>query len=44
LKQSAISRLEGDDNIPRLDTIFKIAVALGLKPVFVPDEESNQTN
>jgi transcriptional regulator with XRE-family HTH domain len=44
MKQSAISRLEGGANIPKLDTIFKVAVALGLKPVFVPDEENNQTN
>jgi len=44
MKQSAISRLEGGANIPKLDTIFKVAIALGLKPVFVPDEENNQTN
>jgi len=36
MKQSAIARFEGDSTMPRMDTVFKIARALGAKMTFMP--------
>jgi transcriptional regulator with XRE-family HTH domain len=36
MKQSAIARFEGDSSMPRIDTVFKIARALGAKMTFMP--------
>lgn len=38
LKQSAIARIEGMEINPRLDTIIKIAFALGFQLSFIPME------
>jgi predicted transcriptional regulator len=40
IQQSAIARLENGGTIPKLDTLFKIANALGLKIQLVIDEEA----
>jgi transcriptional regulator with XRE-family HTH domain len=37
MKQSAIARFEGGSTMPRIDTIFKVAMALGVKMMFMPD-------
>lgn len=39
LKQSAIARLEGAAAIPSSTTMFKVAIALGLKIKLVPQED-----
>jgi len=36
MKQSAIARFEGDYTMPRVDTVLKIAGALGAKMTFMP--------
>lgn len=36
MKQSAIARFEGDSTMPRIDTVLKIARALGAKLTFLP--------
>jgi transcriptional regulator with XRE-family HTH domain len=40
LKQSAIARMESGGAIPRLDTILRVALAMGLKFKLIKDEES----
>ncbi|MGP1910659.1 helix-turn-helix domain-containing protein [Metabacillus sp. JX24] len=40
LKQSAIARMESGGAIPRLDTVLRVALALGLKFKLIKDEES----
>ncbi|GAB4259421.1 helix-turn-helix domain-containing protein [Thermincola ferriacetica] len=42
LKQSAIARLESQSTIPKIDTLFKIAYALGLKLV-IEDATKTET-
>jgi transcriptional regulator with XRE-family HTH domain len=39
LTQSAIARLENESSIPRLDTLEKVALALGMRLEFVMDNE-----
>jgi len=39
LKQSAIARLESSAQIPRFDTLQKVAFVLGLRFELVPDSE-----
>jgi transcriptional regulator with XRE-family HTH domain len=41
LKQSAISRIENQGNLPRLDTVYKIAKALGTEIDFCSHNTSN---
>ncbi|MNG40095.1 helix-turn-helix protein [compost metagenome] len=36
MKQSAIARFEGGSTMPRMDTVLKIARALGVKMTFMP--------
>ncbi|MFP3728521.1 helix-turn-helix transcriptional regulator [Priestia filamentosa] len=40
LKQSAISRIESGEVIPKLDSLFKMAIAMGLKLLFVEDTDT----
>lgn len=40
LKQSAVARLETSPTIPRLDTIQKVAHALGLHFALIPDQDA----
>ena len=40
LKQSQIARLEGSAQIPRFDTLQKVASVLGLRFELVPDESA----
>lgn len=40
LKQSAIARMESGGAIPRLDTVFKVAMAMGLKFKLIKDENA----
>lgn len=40
LKQSAIARIESGGAIPRLDTVLRIALAMGLKFKLIKSEES----
>lgn len=44
LKQSAIARMESGGAIPRLDTVLRVAFALGLKLKLIKDEESASVN
>lgn len=37
MKQSAIARFEGDSTASRIDTIIRIAIALGVKVTFAPE-------
>ena len=39
LTQSAIARLENEASIPRLDTLEKVAIALGMRMEFVMENE-----
>lgn len=39
LKQSAVARLENSPQIPRFDTLQKVAFALGLRFELVPDDD-----
>jgi ribosome-binding protein aMBF1 (putative translation factor) len=43
VQQSAIARIENGGAIPRIDTLIKIANALGLKVQLVVDEEAAST-
>lgn len=40
LKQSAIARMESGGAIPRLDTVLRVALALGLKLKLLKDEDA----
>lgn len=40
LKQPAIARMESEVSIPRLDTLEKVAKALGLKLALIKDENA----
>lgn len=40
LKQSAIARMESGGAIPRLDTILKVAIAMGMKFSLIKDEDA----
>ncbi|MCR6790312.1 helix-turn-helix domain-containing protein [Bacillus thuringiensis] len=40
LKQSAIARMESGGAIPRLDTVLRVALAMGLKFKLIKDEQS----
>jgi transcriptional regulator with XRE-family HTH domain len=39
LTQSAVARLENEAQIPRMDTLQKVAIALGLRLEFVMEHE-----
>lgn len=41
LTQSAIARMESGGAIPRLDTVLRVALAMGLKVKLIKDEESS---
>jgi len=43
LTQSAIARLENEASIPRLDTLEKVAIALGMRLEFVMANEEEAT-
>jgi DNA-binding XRE family transcriptional regulator len=40
IPQSSIARLENGGAIPRLDTVYRVARALGMRLVLVEDEEA----
>jgi transcriptional regulator with XRE-family HTH domain len=42
LKQSAIARIENQGSLPRIDTVFKIATALGTEIDFVPQNNPKE--
>ncbi|MGE7595641.1 helix-turn-helix domain-containing protein [Peribacillus frigoritolerans] len=44
LKQSAIARMESGGAIPRLDTVLRVALALGLRFTLIKDEEAATSN
>ena len=41
LKQSAIARMESGGAIPRLDTVLKVALALGLRFKLIKEDEES---
>jgi transcriptional regulator with XRE-family HTH domain len=40
LKQSAIARMESGGAVPRLDTVLRVALAMGLRLKLIKDEQA----
>lgn len=38
MKQSAIARFEGDNTMPSMGTVLRVARALGVRATFIPSE------